>query len=236
MLGIIGAMEVEVSGLKADMTDLVTQTLAGMEFNRGKLAGRDVVVVRSGVGKVNAAACTQILADIYHVDAVINTGVAGSLRNEIDIGDIVVSTDAVQHDMEATIFGYEPGEVPQLGRRTFDADEGLRRLIVDTCRRVNPDIHVFEGRVASGDRFVADHDDKERIREIYGGVCTEMEGCAIAQTAWLNGIPFVIVRAISDKADGSDIMDYNEFEKKAAEHCLKLTEAAVADMPLQTEA
>jgi len=230
MIGIIGAMDVEVRDLRADMTDLRSEKHASMEFCIGRLNGKDVVVVRSGVGKVNAAVCTQILSDIYKVDAVINTGVAGSLRAEINIGDIVVSTDAIQHDMEATCFGYEPGEVPQMGKRTFDADEKLRALIVKTCHEVNPDIGVFEGRVASGDRFVAGDENKRHIREVYGGCCTEMEGCAIAQAAWLNHIPFVIIRAISDKADGSAVMDYDEFEAKAAVHCLRLTEAAVSQM------
>ena len=227
MIGIIGAMEVEVQGIKSDMTDVRIEKRASMEFCIGKLEGKDLVVVRSGVGKVNAAVCTQILADVYQVDAIINTGVAGSLRNEINIGDIVVSRDAIQHDMEATCFGYQPGEVPQLGRRTFEADQKLRKVVVDTCRQVNPDINVFEGRIASGDRFVADAGDKERIRQVYGGWCTEMEGCAIAQAAWLNGIPFVIIRAISDKADGSDIINYEEFGATAAAHCLRLTQAVV---------
>lgn len=230
MTGIIGAMDVEVDGLKSEMIDKHIEKYAGMEFCIGRLKDHDVVVVKSGVGKVNAACCTQILADIYHVDAVINTGVAGSLRNEINIGDIVVSTDAIQHDVDATCFGYAPGEVPQMGIVTFDADSRLRELVVKTCREVNPDIGVHEGRIASGDHFVAGDKNKARIRKVYRAYCTEMEGCAIAQVSWRNRIPFVIIRAISDKADGSAAMDYNEFEAQAAVHCLKLTEAVVAQL------
>lgn len=227
MIGIIGAMDQEVSILKNEMTVEKIETKASMEFFVGKLRGKDVVIVKCGVGKVNAAVCTQILADCYGVSAVINTGVAGSLRAEINIGDIVVSTDTLQHDMEATGFGYEPGEIPLMGKKTFDADEKLRRLIVETCKEVNPEIGVFEGRVVSGDQFVSDAGVKARLVEMFDPYCTEMEGAAIAQAAWLNNIPFVIIRAISDKADGSAQMDYAEFESKAIEHTVKLLEAAV---------
>jgi adenosylhomocysteine nucleosidase len=112
MLGIIGAMDEEVAMIKAQLTDVQVETRAAMDFYKGKLEGKEVVVVRSGIGKVNAAMCTQILADIYGVTGVVNTGIAGSLKAEIDIGDIVLSSDAVQHDMDATGFGYEPGQIP----------------------------------------------------------------------------------------------------------------------------
>ncbi len=230
MIGIIGAMEQEVSALKEMMTVVRTDRKARMDFTVGQLLGKEVVVVRSGVGKVNAAVCTQILADDYKVSAVINTGVAGSLNPKIDIGDIVVSVDTVQHDVNAVVFGYEPGEVPQMKKRTFDADPDLRRLIADTCRRVNPDIHVYDGRVASGDQFVSDDDRKAEIARVFEADCTEMEGCAIAQAAWLSGIPFVIIRAISDKADGSAQMDYDEFEAGAIAHTVRLLEAVIPEI------
>ena len=123
MLGIIGAMEEEVEKLKEQMTEVRVQAKASMEFYRGKLKGREVVVVRSGIGKVNAAICTQILADDYQVDGIINTGIAGSLRAEINIGDIVISTDAVQHDMDAVAFGYKPGQIPRMDTWSFPADQ-----------------------------------------------------------------------------------------------------------------
>lgn len=230
MIGIIGAMDQEVSILKEEMEVSAIETRASMDFYVGKLLGREVVIVKCGVGKVNAAVCTQILADCYHVAAVINTGVAGSLRAEINIGDIVVSTDTLQHDMEATGFGYEPGEIPLMGKKTFEADERLRSLIVETCRRVNPEIDVFEGRVVSGDQFVSDAGVKARLAEMFNPYCTEMEGAAIAQAAWLNQIPFVIIRAISDKADGSAQMDYSEFEAQAIAHTVKLLEAVIPEL------
>ena len=203
---------------------------ASMEFYVGILNGKEVVIVKCGVGKVNAAVCTQILADCYQVEAVINTGVAGSLRAEINIGDIVVSTDALQHDMDATGFGYEPAEIPLMGKKTFEADASLRSLIAETCREVNPEIGVFEGRVVSGDQFISDGDVKDRLVRMFAPYCTEMEGAAIAQAAWLNQIPFVIIRAISDKADGRAHMDYSEFEAKAIEHTVRLVEAAAAKL------
>ena len=230
MIGIIGAMDQEVRTLVNEMSEKSVNKKAGMEFCSGRLLGKDVTVVISGVGKVSAAACTQILVDDYHVDAVINSGVAGSLDSRIDIGDIVVSTDAVQHDVEATIWGYMPGEIPILKKAYFEADPGLRKVIVDACRKVNTDIHVFEGRVASGDQFVSSMEQKKKIRDTFHACCAEMEGCAIAQTAWLNRIPFVIIRAISDKADNSATMDYNEFEKKAIEHSLALLRSVLPQL------
>ncbi len=223
--GIIGAMEVEVQELLAAMTEICSLTRASMEFHEGTIGGAEVVVVRSGVAKVNAAVCVQILADEFHVTHIINTGVAGSLDAEINIGDIVLSTDACYHDVDATVFGYRPGEVPQMGRLEFPADGALRAALKQAIEESVTDIHVFEGRVVSGDQFIADRERKETIRETFQGLCCEMEGAAIAQTAYLNGIPFCIVRAISDKADGSDVMDYPVFEKKAAADCARLIQA-----------
>ena len=228
MLGIIGAMDEEVAQIKEKMTDVTVTSVAGMDFYQGKLGGKDAVVVRSGIGKVNAGMCSQILADRFHISAIVNTGIAGSLRAEINIGDIVVSTDAVQHDMDATGFGYEPGVIPRMETSTFIADEKLRKLAKECCERVNPDIHVFEGRVVSGDQFISDKAKKEFILNTFAGDCTEMEGAAIAQAAYLNQIPFLIIRAISDKADDSATEDYPTFETKAIAHSVKLVQAIVA--------
>ncbi|MCR5031425.1 MAG: 5'-methylthioadenosine/adenosylhomocysteine nucleosidase [Lachnospiraceae bacterium] len=222
--GIIGAMEIEVSILKADMT--VTRTLqkASMEFMEGTIGDTQVVVVRSGIAKVNAGICVQILVDEFHVTHILNTGAAGSLDARIDIGDIVVSTDACYHDVDATIFGYAKGEVPQLGTRFFAADPWLIGKVKEAVSQADPDLHVFEGRVCSGDQFIADNTVKDGIKSEFNGLCTEMEGAAIAQAAYLNQVPFVIIRAISDKADGSKIVDYPVFEEKAAHDCARLVE------------
>ena len=223
-IGIIGAMDIEVAGLKADMEIKREIRKAKMDFCEGVLKGHDVVVVKSGIGKVNAAVCTQILVDEFQVDAVINTGIAGSLNAKIDIGDIVISTDVVHHDMDAVNFGYESGQIPQMDVFSFAADETLAKLAEEACLEVNPEISVFHGRIVSGDQFVADKAVKERIVNLFHGYCTEMEGASIAQAAYLNEVPFVILRAISDKADDSASEDYPTFEKKAAQHCINLVE------------
>ena len=222
-IGIIGAMEVEVAILKEKMEDVRIIKKASMDFYEGILAGKKVVVVRSGIGKVNAGICAQILADVFSVDAIINTGIAGSLNKNINIGDIVLSTDVVQHDMDATGFGYRKGQIPQMPVFFFNADDNLRRLAAEVCKEVNPDIQVFEGRIASGDQFVCDQDVKNRIVSEFSAYATEMEGAAIGQAAYLNEIPYLVVRAISDKADGSAQMDYSEFEKAAVDHSVRLT-------------
>ena len=222
MLGIIGAMDEEVAKLKEHMTDVAVTTKASMDFYHGKLNGKEVVIVRSGIGKVNAAICTQILVDDYKVSAVINTGIAGSLRNEINIGDIVLSTDALEHDMEATAFGYPVGQIPRMDTLSFVADEKLRGIAKTACEKVIPEVSVFEGRVVSGDQFISDKSKKKWLIQTFAGFCTEMEGAAIAQAAWLNKIPFVIIRAISDKADDSASVDYPTFEAKAIENSVKL--------------
>ena len=222
LIGIIGAMEEEVSALKEQMTEVSVTKKAGMEFCRGMLNGKPVVVVRSGIGKVNAGICTQILVDDYHVDCVINTGIAGSLKSVIDIGDIVVSTDTVQHDMNAVGFGYPLGQIPRMDTLAFPADQKLIELACQVCREVNPEIQVYAGRVVSGDQFVSDKESKERIKTNFDGFCTEMEGAAIAQAAYLNGIPYVVLRAISDKADDSAAVDYPAFEREAIRQCVNL--------------
>lgn len=222
MIGIIGAMEEEVLALSDMMSDVKVSSTAGMTFKQGKLNGKDVVVVRSGIGKVNAAVCTQILADKYNVDCVINTGVAGSLKNEINIGDIVISSDAIQHDMDATGFGYKLGMIPRMPESIFKADEKLIKLAKEACEKAVPEIGVFVGRVVSGDQFITDKATKKRLIENFAAYCTEMEGAAIAQAAYLNNIPYLVIRAISDKADDSASMDYGEFERRAIENSVKM--------------
>lgn len=221
-IGIIGAMEEEVNRLKELMQELKVDRIASMEFYEGNLAGRPVVIVRSGIGKVNAAICTQILIDRYHIDAVINTGVAGSLRNEIEIGDIVLSTDALQHDMDASGFGYEPGMIPRMEVSVFKADPVLADIAREVCKKNIPGIGVHDGRIVSGDQFISDTAKKEWLLATFGGYCTEMEGAAIAQAAYLSKVPFLIIRAISDKADHSAEMAYSEFEELAIINTVKL--------------
>lgn len=229
-IGIIGAMELEVEALKSEMTVSKIETKANMDFYEGTLNGTDVVIVRSGVGKVNAALCTQILVDIFNVTHIINTGVAGSLNAKLDIGDILVSKDALHHDVDVTIFGYKLGEVPQLGLREFPADQRLVTLALEACQKVNPDINAIPGRVVSGDQFISGNEIKEKLIREFQGDCAEMEGASIAHGAYLNHIPFVIIRAISDKADNSAEMDYPTFEAAAAKHSAALVRELVKNI------
>ena len=156
--------------------------------------------------------------------------IAGSLKNEINIGDIVLATVAVQHDVDATGFGYPLGEIPQMGIKEFPADERLRALAEACSKKANPDIQVFCGRVASGDQFISSKEKKNWISANFDAFCTEMEGAAIAQAAYLNNIPYLVVRAISDKADDSANMDYSEFEAKAVENSVRLMAAMLEAM------
>jgi adenosylhomocysteine nucleosidase len=209
------------------MENKSAEVVAGSTFYEGQLSGLDVVVVQCGIGKVNAALCVQILCTKFGITHVVNTGIAGSLCAELDIGDLVVSRDAMYHDFDCVHFGYPYGKVPGMDVVSFPADETMIKLAFDAANGIHPG-HVTVGRVASGDQFVAEQTLKNKIISNTQALCTEMEGAAIAQTAYRNGIPFVILRAISDKADNSAEMDYPTFEKQAAHRCAAVTVALAA--------
>lgn len=221
-IGIIGAMQLEVALLKKEMTISQHVKKARMDFFVGRLGTNEVVLVPSGIGKVNAAVCAQILLDDFRVTHIINTGVAGALNKELDIGDIVVSVDTVQHDFDVESIGYKKGEIPFTGLVAFKADGSLRKKALEAVRTVLPEINVVEGRICSGDQFISSNEVKQRIIADFVGDCTEMEGAAIAQVCWMNNVPFVILRAISDKADDSSHIRFEEFEKKAAVNSAKV--------------
>ena len=221
-LGIIGAMQVEVEILLSAMHNKTEKNIAGSTFYEGTLENLEVVVVQCGVGKVNAAICAQILCSCFGITHLVNTGIAGSLCADLDIGDLVVSTDAMYHDFDCVHFGYPYGKVPGMDVTSFPADEAMIGYAFDAAEAVNPG-HTRKGRVASGDQFVAVKELKEKIIANTQGLCTEMEGASIAQTAYRNGLPFVILRAISDKADDSAQMDYPTFERIAAHRCAEVT-------------
>lgn len=221
-IGIIGAMKSEVALLKEEMKIERQKAKAGMEFFAGRLGNSDVVVVQSGIGKVNAAICAQILIDDFKVTHIINTGVAGSLNKDLDIGDIVVSVDAVQHDFTVEAIGFKKGEIPFTGLVAFAADETLRKRAMEAVTVTLSGVKAVEGRVCSGDQFISSNEVKQRIINDFAGDCTEMEGAAIAQVCYLNNVPFVILRAISDNADDSGHISFQEFEKIAAANSAKL--------------
>lgn len=222
MLGIIGAMDVEVDSIKSELKNIKIEKIAGTEFYKGTMADKEVVVVKCGIGKVNAAMCAQILISVFGVSAVVNTGVAGSLNNEINICDIVVSTSALEHDMDVTSLGYEKSVIPDMDCSEFVADERLIKLAKESAIKAGLDVGIYEGKVASGDKFIGTCEDKAYLRETFSADCAEMEGASIAHVAYLNKIPYVVIRAISDKADGGAEMDYPTFEAKAAQNSIKL--------------
>jgi adenosylhomocysteine nucleosidase len=204
MLGILAALEEESRLLKGKITSPKTAVYAGVSFTSGKLGGSPVVMGNTGVGKVNAAVVTQILITQYKVDNLILMGLAGGSGPDVKIGDIVISKDAVQHDVDAT--GYmnmPPGEIPLLGVRYFPADARLIKLAEKAARKASAGkkIQVITGRVMTGDQFINSGDKVRRLWETFGGDCVEMEGSAAAQCAFLNKVPWVIVRMISDKCD-----------------------------------
>ncbi|MCQ4696147.1 5'-methylthioadenosine/adenosylhomocysteine nucleosidase [Paeniclostridium sordellii] len=224
VLGVIGAMEEEVEILKKKMDIKETKKVAGMEFYEGTMDGKNIVLVRSGVGKVNMAACTQILIDEFKVSALVNSGVAGTMDTKLNQGDIVISTDAVQHDFDTTVFGDPLGEISRLGITFFKADKDM----IDTAKKAAKNVsglYITQGRVASGDQFVAGGEVANRIKENFGDVAAvEMEGASMAQVAYLNKVPFVILRSISDKANGEADLSYEEFLPIAAKNASTLLE------------
>lgn len=221
-LGIIGAMDVEVATLKEKMEQVTTATHAGSVYWEGMLEGTPAVVVQCGVGKVNAALCAQILISVYGVTQIVNTGIAGSLCADLDICDLVISRDAIYHDFDLRFWGRPIGQVPGVDVVAFPADASLMDKAYTAAEQINPG-HTKIGRIASGDQFICSAEQKEQIIANTQAICAEMEGAAIAHTAYRNSIPFVIVRAISDKADGSAEMDYPTFEALAAQRCAQVT-------------
>jgi len=216
-IGIIGAMDEEVAFIK-EISDIVSaKNILGLDFFIGKYGSNSVVIVKSGIGKVNAAACTQVLIDHFAVDCVINIGVAGAVYNEINVGDVVVSTDAVEHDMDCSVFGDPIGTIPRMDESFFKADEELIEAAVNAGEALENQ-KVFKGRVASGDQFISSVEKKNFLWSNFKAYCAEMEGAAIAHVSYLNKIPFVIIRSISDKADGSADVSFDEFKEVAAKN------------------
>ncbi|MCJ8007424.1 5'-methylthioadenosine/adenosylhomocysteine nucleosidase [Lederbergia wuyishanensis] len=225
--GIIGAMKEEVEILHGKMNIEKTETVAGMVFYKGTLDGEKIVLVQSGVGKVNAAVCAEILVDHFGVNYLINSGVAGGLNPDVKIGDIVISTDAVQHDVDITALGEEPGVISRMDTSVFKADDKLIQLAQKAAERLSKDIHVFQGRIASGDQFIASDEKKAEINKNFSPYAVEMEGAAIAHVASLNKTPFVVIRAISDDASGEADVKYEDFVKSAAKNASEMIEQMI---------
>ena len=222
MTGIIGAMESEVRTLQGKLDDCKTTEVSGMTFYSGKLEGKDVVVVQSGIGKVNAALCAEILCIKFGVDSVINTGIAGATGAGLGVFDFVVSSATVYHDFDTTAFGYKLGQVPGLVEQ-FPADAHMAEIAVTAFE--NTDFankhHIQKGLIASGDQFISGGEKKDFIKTNFSPLCVEMEGCAIAHACYVNKVPFVIIRCMSDTADESVINSYSFNEDVCADASAK---------------
>lgn len=229
-IGIIGAMAEEIAYLKEKVEIVTTKNVIGLDFHVGKYCGNSIVLVISGIGKVNAAVCTQVLIDHFGVDYIINTGCAGAVSSELGIGDILISTDAVQHDMDVSALGDPIGTIPRLAESYFKADEMLAKIAQEAAAESAEEYKVILGRVASGDQFIGTKEGKEKIKKYVQGDCAEMEGAAIAHACWLNRIPFVVIRAISDSADEEANMSYEQFVLLAAKRSSDLVEKMLEKM------
>jgi len=213
MIGIIGAMDSEVEILFAQMSEKEKININNLTFYKGKLFDKDVVIVKCGIGKINAALCTQLLILNFKVDKVINTGIAGATGKGLKIYDFVVSTETVYHDFDTVFFGYKPGQVPGMPE-TFKADEKLVETALSAFAKSDlPKEHtIVKGLVASGDQFIAGGERKDYIVNTFNPMCVEMEGCSIAHTCYVNNIPFVVLRCMSDCADDNVQVSYSENE------------------------
>jgi len=216
--GIIGAMDLETKLLIEAMQHATETKIAGMTFYSGLLKEVEAVVVTSGVGKVNAASCAQILITYFGVDQLINTGVSGAIHKDLEVGDIVISTDCMEHDVDVTGFGYQPGIIPRMATSVFEADATLIDRAMLASQKEISDHKIMKGRIVSGDQFISSKERKDFLLEQFDAYTTEMEGAAIAHVAFLNQVPFVIIRAMSDKADGSAHVNYDAFAVIAAHH------------------
>ena len=229
-IGVIGAMEEEISYLKAKMEVAYVKNIAGTDFISGHIDSKSVVLVRCGIGMVNAAACAQVLCDLFRVSHIINIGVAGALSPEVGIGDIVISEDLVQHDFDATIFGYALGEIPQLNVKSFLPDFELVKIAQRAGGVVCPERKTVKGRIVSGDRFISKAEERQKLFNSFGAVCTEMEGAAIAQVCFLNKKPFVVIRAVSDNADDSAGISFGKFVEMAAKNSSDMAEYIIKEI------
>jgi len=221
VLGIISAMTEELELLLKDMDIKEETKKANMTFYRGILENKDIIAVVCGIGKVNAAVCSQILISEFNVDSIINVGVAGGIGKDIYPGDVVVGTNLVQHDMDTTVFGDPHGQIPRLDTFDFKCDEALVNAALESCEEIE-EVNTFSGRIISGDQFISSVDKIKWFEKEFNAMACEMEGASIAQVCYLNSIPFVVIRSISDNANNGAHMDYEKFIPIAVSNSTKI--------------
>ncbi|MFL0195530.1 5'-methylthioadenosine/adenosylhomocysteine nucleosidase [Clostridium sp. WILCCON 0269] len=229
VIGIIGAMDEEVEVILGELKLHKTHVKANMEFNLGKLYDKRIVVVRSGIGKVNAAVCTQILIDDFNVDNIINVGIAGGVADNIYPGDIVIADSLVQHDINAAAFGYKIGQIPRLDTYDFKCDKKLIEKVKNACLKME-NKNSFVGRIVTGDEFVSSTEKVKYLYEEFNALACEMEGGSIAQVAYLNNIPFVVIRSISDNANNGASMEYEKFAPIAIENSTEILKNVIKSL------
>jgi adenosylhomocysteine nucleosidase len=229
IIGIIGAMDEELEILLGEMSLGRKQVKANMLFNSGKIHNQEVVVVRSGIGKVNAAICTQILIDDFKVDKVINVGIAGGIGKDVYPGDIVIADNLVQHDMDASAFGDPIGQIPRLNTFDFKCDSDLVDKAKAACKDIRNQ-NNFVGRIVTGDQFISDTQKIKWLNEKFDSLACEMEGGSIAQVCYLNKIPFVVIRSISDNANNGAHMDYEKFAPIAIKNSTNILKNMLMNM------
>ena len=228
-IALIGAMDSEIELLKKDIKNIKSEKIGEIEYFQGKLEGKDIVLLKTGVGKVNAIGANTVIRE-YKVDKIIFTGVAGAIDNSLNIADIVVSEDLVQHDVDLTAFGRPAGLIPGQETVEFKADEKLKKVAYDSAVKVLGKDKVKIGRIATGDQFIASKDKVNWIGKTFNASAVEMEGAVVAQVAKTYNVPFVVLRAMSDKADGSATMVYEEFEILAADNSAKIVKEMLKSM------
>ena len=226
-IGIIGAMEPEVEAIIATLEEKTSEAVSGIIFHTGRIGEKRVAVAKCGIGKVFAALCAEIMILKYAPNLLVNTGVGGALASGITTGDIVIASDLCQHDMDTSAIGDPKGLVSGINMIYFEADKRAGEILLATAKSLG--LNARLGRIASGDKFIASKEDKDRIVSDFSADACEMEGCAIAQTAFVNGTPFAVVRAISDSADGEATMDYPTFLPLAARNSTNLTLALITE-------
>ena len=223
LIGIIGAMDIEVNGIVNSMTEIESKSISGITFFKGKLYSKDVVVAKCGIGKVFASICAQTMILEYKVEVIINTGVAGSLTRNLNVLDIAIANKVVQHDMDTSPLGDPRGLISGINVIYFDANEYVKNTLKNACEAV--DCSFLEGTIASGDKFIVNKQDKMDITNEFGAIACEMEGAAIGHTCFINNVAFGIIRAISD-GEGAE-MDYQTFSTLAAKNSIKITKKFV---------
>lgn len=217
VLGIISAMEEELEPILQEMDIETKDEKSSMTFYKGTFKGKQLVAVVSGIGKVNAAVCSQILISNYNVSKIINVGIAGGIGLDIYPGDIVIATDLVQHDVDATAFSFKYGQVPRLDTFEFKCDLDLVDAAKEASKKV-ADLKTFYGRIVSGDQFIADVEKIKWLDREFKALACEMEGASIAHVCYLSNIPFVVIRSISDNANNGASMDYENFKDIAVKN------------------